>query len=287
MKRRAFYKIALLAFASVGFLSSCTDETDTTAPTGSITFDPSTASAETAPGSSVNFKVVVTSPEKLDKVQIRFQLPGSSSYVTLNEYPDKTTDFLSSTSDNFDFAYSIPGNTPAGSTVKIKFIVVDTKSSTLDIEKEFVVTVKGSAAYTGKRLYNPAAPTGSFGAYDLVSDQGVAASEGDANKDMINTTVASNGGYPFVKGWKAENGTTFVKATSSFDYNAANKTSMMAAYAASTSVATVSDVKVNDVYIVKLRNGDNYVAVKVTQIVDDSKVGAGYNNDYIQFDYKK
>ncbi len=62
---------------------------------------------------------------------------------------------------------------------------------------------------------------------------------------------------------------------------------MMAAYAASTSVANVSDVKVNDVYIVKLRNGDNYVAVKVTQIVDDSKVGAGYNNDYIQFDYKK
>ncbi|MBC7923380.1 MAG: hypothetical protein H7Z75_20065 [Ferruginibacter sp.] len=287
MKRmhRSFFALALLAGLSV--VTSCSTDPETIAPVGSISFDPSTTASTEAPGATVNFKVNVSSPENLDNIQIRFLLPGATSYVSQSEYADKDDDFLSNTSDNFDFTYDVPGTTPTGSVIKIKFIVVDKKSATADLEKEYTVTVQGSISYSEKKLYNPAAPNGSFGAYDLVTDKGKSTSEAEADKDLINTTVAGTGGFPFVKGWKASNGTLFVKAASSTFYDTASQATMATTYAAGSEASTVSGVTVNDVYVAKLRGGNNYVAIKVTQIVDDNQVGTGKNSDYIQFDYKK
>ncbi len=96
---------------------------------------------------------------------------------------------------------------------------------------------------------------------------------------MKNTSTVNDG---WKNEWTSMNGTLFVKANS---YNYANATleAAIAAYNAGTPSQTVTNPAANDIYIAKLRGGNNYVVIKVTNVVETTND----NLDKIEFSYKK
>ncbi|MBI4646354.1 MAG: hypothetical protein HY738_07125 [Bacteroidia bacterium] len=122
------------------------------------------------------------------------------------------------------------------------------------------------------------------GAWDLVANVGLSSGASSTLKDMKNTTtVASPAPYIFNNEWTAMNTTLFVK-NNSFDYiNTTLYSVVDAAYNAGSPVSTVSNVAVNDIYIVKLRGTSDYAVLKVTNIT----LTSSDNLDKIDFEYKK
>lgn len=123
------------------------------------------------------------------------------------------------------------------------------------------------------------------GAWDLVNDVGMWMGDPDANKDMINTSAGS--GTAFVAGWEAGpgNSTTFVQANS-FDYDNAYAQDAEDAYNAGSPSSEVSDVSENDIFIAKLRGGDDYAVIKITD-VDPYFKSTMAGDGRITFSYKK
>ena len=142
---------------------------------------------------------------------------------------------------------------------------------------------------TTQRLYSVCAGTGNNGAYNLQSLTGVTTSVNQSSAeitvgsgaDMANSVGTANCVGGFVKGWVGQNSTTFVKVNGS-DYDNATLSSVAAAFSAGTTVSTVSNVVVGDVYIAKLRGTSTYAVLKVTAVTD-----AAGNNDFIEFSVKK
>lgn len=122
------------------------------------------------------------------------------------------------------------------------------------------------------------------GAYDLVNETVVAASDPDNTKDMINTDMA---GGTFTGSWEAGSGTntSFVQ-DNSFDYNNATVENATAAFQTGTSTTSISNPAVGDIYLVHLR-GNDYAAVKITEVdPTNNECGCG-NVGKITFSYKK
>jgi len=123
------------------------------------------------------------------------------------------------------------------------------------------------------------------GAWDLVNDVEMWMADPDANKDMVNTSSAS--GSAFEAGWEAGTGnsTTFVK-DNSFDYDNAYAQDAEDAFNAGTPSNEVSDASENDIYIARLRGGDNYAVIKITDIDPYSKSTMA-GDGKLTFTYKK
>ena len=121
------------------------------------------------------------------------------------------------------------------------------------------------------------------GAYDLVNGAVVAASGSATDKDMINTDAA---GATFTGSFESGNGTMFVKATS-FDYVNATEEAAIATYVAGTPAISMSNPANNDIYVAKLRGGNDYVVIKVTNVdPTDNTCNCG-NTGKMSFDFKK
>ncbi len=149
---------------------------------------------------------------------------------------------------------------------------------------ERVIDVTVSAALANEN-------TGSFyhifgsleGSYDLVADALVGAAGAATSKDLQNTDAV---GAAFTGSFTAANTTKFVKSNS-YDYANANEQSAMAAYAAGTASATVTNPAVGDIYIAKLRGGSDYVAIKITALDANDNTCSCVNKGKITFSYKK
>ena len=104
---------------------------------------------------------------------------------------------------------------------------------------------------------------GDLAALDLTTFTAVPAAGAAANKDVANSSTASNAVQ-----LKALNTTKFFKTTAAV-YNAATLNSIRQAdlgAAAALQVSTLDNVLVGDVYIARLRNADQYVIFTVTGI---------------------
>lgn len=133
--------------------------------------------------------------------------------------------------------------------------------------------------------------TGSFwhiegtkdGAFDLVADKSLSSNAANEGKDMKNSDLGAAG---FTGSWSPANTTKFIKANS-YNYTEATVESAATAFAAGTELATVSSPKVDDIYIAKLRGGDDYVVIKITEVDPaNNDCGCG-NKGKITFEYKK
>ncbi len=122
------------------------------------------------------------------------------------------------------------------------------------------------------------------GAYDLVNEGVVPASDPDANKDMENTDMA---GSTFTGSWEAANTTMFVKAPTSFDYDNATVESATATYTAGTPAAAVSNPAANDIYVANLRGTNDYAVIKITNVDPNDNTCNCANTGKISFDFKK
>ena len=121
------------------------------------------------------------------------------------------------------------------------------------------------------------------GSWDLVADLAKGASDPAADKDIRNKDIA---GDPFTGSFNNTNNTMFVKSNS-FDYMNATEESAMAAYAAGTPSATVTNPAVGDMYIAKIRGGNTYMVIKIATIdAADNTCNCG-NKGKMTFTYKK
>ncbi len=265
---------SMMALASVAILSSCSNDDDPKpAPSISAYVGSSTSgnSGNFAAGTDVSITVAVNAPADIDQIDGTVTVGGSTQ--TLTDFPIKRG-FDTKTTHNV-----VVGYTSTNSTAVFTFTVKDKEGATS------TTTYTVNPALTEKAdqtIYNVLAPTGFYGAYNLETLTGVSSTATD--KDMQDMTPSGTGVYS--KGWDGANGTVFVKANS-FDYASANWATAKAAFAAGTSTSSVTNAALNDIYIAKLRNQDNYAVIKVTAVVDDGQVGAGKNQDHIKFNVKK
>jgi len=86
----------------------------------------------------------------------------------------------------------------------------------------------------------------------------------------------------FRKGWDRQNGTTFKKAGSGFGYDNATHNDLDEEFNSGINLSpnAVNNVAVGDLYIAKLRGGNNYAIIKITGITEGT-------NNYIEFSAKR
>lgn len=211
---------------------------------------------------------------------------GSNVVVPLPQtFTDRTIPFTSmpnSLSDRYVDTITINAGTNLGIT-EYTFKVTDKgdQSGMVTVRVNVAAGTTPLATVKNGMFYHVA---GSLqGAWDLVADALVAAGGANANKDMNNTNTAGN---PFTGSWKSENNTTYVKSNS-FDYDNATVESATAAYASGTSNATVSNPVVGDIFIAKIRGGNDYTVIKITALDANDNTCACGNRGKISFEYKK
>lgn len=254
-------------------LSSCgTDETETPAPSITIV-NASNIVTEVSPSAEVSYPLEISALEKIEKITIMEYIGSSGKDVT--GYP-KTTGFKSSTEDNFTYKYKV--NETEG-TIKLVFSVTDKRGKTSS--KEHTLTIKPVVVSTpmeyttaGGIIANKMGPDDS--AWDLalnVRRKGI-----DTDKDMQNPTSST----VWIKGWDGVRNTTFVKANS-FAFETATVEAATEAFKAGTALAQVTNVAVNDIYIAKIKGGNNYAVIIITYADDDIALNA----EKIEFSYKK
>lgn len=265
--------VLVIAAGSMIFTSCSKDETKP-APTISVTNNKTTYLITATADTTITFNVTVKAEAEIDQFTIKKTVGSTTtSYGNPTGYSGKT-DYVYNFQETFTPSMSYP--------ISFTFKVIDKEgqeaSITVTIEKiNSPTTTPLNTEITNGVIWNLIGPN--KGAWDLVNNVGVSSSEPDANKDMKNTTTVNDG---WKNEWTSMNGTMFVKANS-YDYNNATLEAAVAAYNAGTPSTTVTNPAVGDIYIAKLRGGNTYVVIKVTNI----DVTANDNLDKIEFSYKK
>lgn len=270
--------IGLAVLASAFALTSC-DSLGDVAPTGpTITVSPMDTTLWK--GDTLNYSYSITSDAVITSLTAT---PDDSSFAT-----QEITTFNGSYAADGTIQYVIGDDVAVGDMIHISFKAVDADGMAYADSVKAMITIDLDGTLmtyenTGAILNNLMGPY--RGAWDLVANDSLSSSADDANKDMINTTLNDSlfvGDYGFSKGWNTSNGTMFVKAND-FDYEHATVEAATAAYAAGTATADVQGVNTGDIYIAKLRGGDDYAVIKITSIV----LTSDDNKDRIVFTYKK
>lgn len=128
------------------------------------------------------------------------------------------------------------------------------------------------------RVWNVKGPN--FGAFDLNSGSYQTVSDPATDKDIIDDTQTSD--LPNWPGrWVSGNGGLFLKTTKAMSAFVGTE-QLKTEWGSNAGSASIIPQK-GDVYIVKLRNSDNYAVVEIT----DRIVTGIDNRDYIQFTFKK
>jgi hypothetical protein len=121
------------------------------------------------------------------------------------------------------------------------------------------------------------------GSFDLVAGVELTAdTANDAMRDMKNTDDA---GAAFTGSWESTNGTQFKEAPFGYSFDNANGNNTALAYNAIIPGSTsVSNPAAGDVYLVKLRGGNTYAAVRIDSVDPDFNTG---NKGKITFTFKR
>ncbi len=161
---------------------------------------------------------------------------------------------------------------------------------------QFYIVYGKLREYTGYKLYNTALQIEKTTAAQLVNIHSQYDMYDFAYKALTDPVsdvdIAENtDNRPLFLGkFRSLNGTTYVKADSTFSYG--NATDYDVAYHYSLGkpfTETPDSIRIGDVYLVKLRGIDYlYAAIKITYIVpENGKVGVGNDNEYFLFNMKR
>ncbi len=141
-----------------------------------------------------------------------------------------------------------------------------------------------SAEYQSGIIYNMQGPKAS--AWNLNSHAEKWLHESDLEKDIVNTTKVTDQLPFFRRELKAINGTSFVNAKN-FKLKDATHASVKKYFKKHKSTKVIKNLAVGDVYLVRLKNSDDYAILKISKIKDDgtSLLYDGNNMDFIAFEY--
>jgi len=115
--------------------------------------------------------------------------------------------------------------------------------------------------------------------YDFEALDNVDQDDPDTVKDFVVTDVTAEGIFTV----ESLNATTFVTITNDL-YETANLSTIADAFNKGASSSVLDDVNINDVYVAKLRDSDNYVIIKITGKV--ALVSGGTPQNVLQFNFK-
>jgi hypothetical protein len=217
-----------------------------------------------APGDSLKIRFAVTTTQTLANLQVK-RTEGTSVVTTQIPLSGKSYTYILDT--------IIPPGTPFGTDISYEFTARDGDNKTTPVTTVYSVVDKGSpmVEITGQvgHIDLPG-----FGIYDLVGETNWDVSHTDSLvKDMINTSKTGSSIEPFVRGFKSHPSiaTRFIK-NNSFEYDKRGYPGYVK-YAYDKSLLApkpqMDNVAVNDIYLVKMRNG-NYAVIKVTSVSDNS-----------------
>ncbi len=248
-KFRNFY-FAMMAIASLSFLTSCGDD-DEVNPKATITFEPSATNDEVslAPGAPIKFKVLVTSADKLKEFKMVGSVLGLSFDTTVTNFPSAGYEF------NVDD--EVPNGLAEGTKITYTFTATTNKNEVTT--RTYTITVLSDmATYTAKILGNQNAAVGSF----FSSTDGMVLNSADAKANSAKVDLVY---YYSVGGTAATDLGTIAAPT---DVNA------QAVYGASTSANIPSWATKNATKLKKIQGGGPIY----DQITTGTQIEAGYNN---------
>jgi hypothetical protein len=316
--RKLSYYLSMAALATTVVLSSCKKSDDPTPST--LTPDVSLTMNQTNGTGTSNKNLTVKNTQGSAVLEVTAVTTTSNDMKRLYVY--KTEDSGTRTNiglegfkqdGNSNYYYEIQNDSRNNFTIKRSVNVSSNTSRITDLYEfyftkstDFNVLSPGSNIIIGpgtitliydidlstkktdQRIYNICSAN-TPSAYNLQSLTGVSATA-DAGTGVI--TVGS--GADFVQqsgiascgtfnGWVGQNGTTFVKASSSFDFSNATRNQAATAFTNGTAVSTVTGVSVGDVYIANVRGAGNYAVIRITAVNSTSTD----NNDNYVFDVKK
>jgi hypothetical protein len=129
--------------------------------------------------------------------------------------------------------------------------------------------------------------TGNYG-WDMLLNLPRTTADNESDIDLYNFTDVGEFGAPYYynNGWTAGNATRFKRANW-YEYENATQETAVDAYTGGTISVFPSDqataVSAGDIYIVNLRNQNQYCVLKITEVNRTT----GDNMDYVRFTYKK
>ena len=281
-KFRSFY-FAMMAIASLSFLTSCGDD-DEPNPKATITFEPSAPNdaVSLAPGADVSLKVVVTSADKLKEFKAMVSYPdGLSGDTTVKDFPKAGYEF------NLDDM--VPEDAKVGDKVVYTFTATTNKDE-VTTRTYTVNVISDVATYSAKIFGNQNEAGGSY--FSSVNGQVLTSTEAKANTSVVdflyfsdtNVTTASNSSviaapsntnaqnpaHSGVATWTtAKNATEFKRLANNTSVFAAatSAAAITTAYnnATGTATSSVEQLKKDDVFAFKTV-GNKYGLAKVVSI---------------------
>lgn len=116
--------------------------------------------------------------------------------------------------------------------------------------------------------------------WNFIDDAVVSYNDPDNVKDLVSTDTAS-----FTGSCESKSGSSFSKHNS-YDYDNATLESAIEVYQNSFPVSFINNPQVDDIYIANLRNGSEYIVIKIIAL-DPNFDSQGNNDGIITFNYKK
>lgn len=270
--KKIFLILPAMLLAVLTLFTSCEDTDGTVDETISAVIGSGDVE-EASVGDTIMFEVSIVAEDKLETIEVR---KGTTTI-------DDVTDFDNPESHVYDFIYVVEA-ADAGKTLEFAFIITDKKD--VSITENYEVSINGLLTLleyekSGSILGNKIGPNES--AWNLVTN---VRESGSATSDMQNPSIGTGTeAEQWIKGWDAETSTMFVKAND-YDYENAAVETAESTYASGSASGQVRDVAVGDIYIAKIRGGDEYAVIKITK-VDDLITGGASHTEEIGFDYKK
>lgn len=317
MKKVSYYlSVALLATTVV--LSSCKKSEDDPTPSN-LTPDVTLTMNQSNGTSTANEDLTVFNTDGSTVLEVTAITTSSTDMKRLYVYKSEDNGTINSVNldgfkqdGNNNYYYEIPSDNKNNFTLKRSVMVSSNTSRDTDVyyfyftkDNNFnrttpgtdlllgpgtitlIYDVKLNDQATGQKLYNicsSAFPS----AYNLQALTGVSASTNGAGiitvgsgADMAQQSGVANCGT--FNGWVGQNGTTFVKAGSGFDYSNASRNAAETTYQDGTATGTVTGVAVGDIYVANLRGTNTYAVVRITAV----NATTTNNDDNYVFDAKK
>lgn len=223
-----------------------------------------------------NQKISITvNYERGDRKVKELSIKGIGDEVIIKDHEDANI---------YEYEVNVPSNS-ANSTVTVSFTASDTRGNETTADLVLTVETPFSKETLNGIISNSQGPS-SHG-WDLVDNKSKNTADNDLLKDIIDQTSPSTGNF-LEGGWISGNQSTFVIA-SDFNYDAASKESVKAAFGNGTETTSIEaeDLALDKIVIVKLRAEDEYAVIKIIEVYDDGKNGGtGGNSDYRKFVYK-
>ncbi len=272
--------LMLSAFAGSLFFASCTPD-DATDAGATATITRKSPTADVVPivtGDSLTVQYVLGSDKELKTLSIT----KNGTALDLNGTATGNDLAVSGTNFTYNGSFQVTGS--VGSIETYIFTVTDKKDNTASdtIKVDVIAAAIALTEKVNGIVSNVQGPN--QGAFDLVGEARVSSSGSASIKDLLDQSTVSPNGVVYTKTFGSGNGTTFVKAGSSFSYATATNTSAASEFGAGSASASTAVLAVGDVYIAKnSRFSNGHVVIKITAVNETSSD----NTDNITFTYKK